>query len=359
MKKNIIAMAVAAAVAAPAAVMADTTLYGKIHTSIDVWGGDNVDNSDYSFASNSSRIGIKGKEDISDNLALIYQWENGLDWGGKAGSGLGGETRNTFVGFTGNWGTVIGGRHDTPFKSLGRKYDLFGDTIGDSRAIIRGTSASPTTAGFDERLDNVLAYATPDLGGFSAMGAYVTNWSGDDASAPTDINNEYDAYSLTAGYEIAGFMIDGGYEQHNIDDPNVAGISSEESAYRVGLGYKLGGFKVVGLYQQITDLGFQDDNDVEMWGVGGAYGFGKSTVKAQYYVADDTDNAVEDNGAELWAVGYDYKMSKQTSLYAAYGSMDADLAGTYELTKGTGHGERANFDGSDSNAFSVGLVHKF
>ena len=365
MKKNIIAMAVAAAVAAPAAAMADTTLYGKIHVSYDFWGGDTVSNSDYSLASNSSRIGIKGKEEISDNLALIYQWENGLDWGGEAGAGIGGETRNTFVGFTGNWGTAVAGRHDTPFKSLGRKYDLFKDTVGDARAITRRTGGA---TGFDERLDNVVAYVTPDLGGFHAMAAYVSNWSGDQASVGTttiggtpvgNINNGFDAYSITAGYELAGFTIDAGYEQHNAD-MTAAGVSDEESAYRVAAGYKMGGFKVVGLYQSIQDAGFTPDDDVDAWGLGGAYSFGKSTIKAQYYNAGEVDNT-NDTGADLWAIGYDYKLSKQTSIYAAYASMEAETnsAGFYELTAGTGHGERADFDGEDSSSFSVGLVHKF
>ncbi|KTG16977.1 hypothetical protein AUR63_02710 [Guyparkeria sp. XI15] len=333
--------------------MADTTLYGKIHASMDFWGGDNVDNSDYSLASNSSRIGIKGKEEISDNLSLIYQWENGLDWGGKAGSGLGGETRNTFVGFTGDWGTAIAGRHDTPFKGISRKYDMFKDAVGDSRAILRRTGGA---TGFDERLDNVVAYATPDLGGFHAMGAYVTNWSGDAASGANRINNEYDAYSITAGYEVGGFMIDAGYEVHNADF--AAPASDEESAYRVAGGYKIGGFKIVGLYQSITDAGFVDGADVDAWGAGASYSFGKSTVKAQYYTADDVDG-VDDSDADLWAVGYDYKMSKQTKVYAAYGSMESGANAGYELTAGTGHGERADFDGNDSNAFSVGLIHKF
>lgn len=317
MKKNIIAMAVAAAVAAPAAAMADTTLYGKIHASYDVWGGDTADNSDYSLASNSSRIGIKGKEAISDNLSLIYQWENGVDWGGEAGAGLGNETRNTFIGFTGNWGTAIAGKHDTPMKKVSRKYDLFGDTVGDSRAILRGRGANAAiggdTAGFDERIDNVVAYMTPDLGGFDATIAYISNWSGDDASGATRIDNEYDALSARAGYEIGGFMIDAAYEVHNRGGVVAANETDDESAYRVGAGYKFGGFKVVGLYQSISDLGFVDGADVDMWGLGGAYSFGKNTIKAQYYTADDVDGA-DDSDADLWAVGYDYKMRDRKSV---------------------------------------------
>ncbi|HHQ69140.1 MAG TPA: porin, partial [Halothiobacillaceae bacterium] len=72
MKKNIIAMAVAAAVAAPAAAIADTTLYGKIHVSTDFYGSDNESSNNYAISSNSSRIGIRGTEDIANNLALVY-----------------------------------------------------------------------------------------------------------------------------------------------------------------------------------------------------------------------------------------------------------------------------------------------
>ncbi|MFI9651462.1 porin [Guyparkeria halopsychrophila] len=371
MKKNIIAMAVAAAVAAPAAAIADTTLYGKIHASYDVWGGDTAENSDYSLASNSSRIGVKGKEAISDNLALIYQWETGIDFGGN-GDGIGDKVRNTFVGFTGGWGTVIAGRHDTPMKRVSRKYDLFGDTVGDSRAILRG-GANSQSVGFDERMNNVVAYMTPNMGGFDATIAYISNWSGDAASNTStngspdtkngtpvgSINNEFDAFSARAGYEMGGFMIDAAYEIHNAQTTTV-GLTDDESAYRIGAGYKMGGFKVVGLWQSISDFGFDDGNDVDFYGMGAAYSFGKSTIKGQYYVADDADigDFSRDSAADLWAVGYDYKMSKQTNVYAAYGSMTSEN-GSYELAKGTGHGERAAFTGEDSNAFSVGVVHKF
>ncbi|MCL7745260.1 porin [Guyparkeria hydrothermalis] len=374
MKKNIIAMAVAAAVAAPAAAMADTTLYGKIHASYDFWGGDNADDQDYSLASNSSRIGVKGKEEISDNLALIYQWETGIDFGGN-GDGIGDKTRNTFVGFTGDWGTAIAGRHDTPFKKVGRKYDLFGDTVGDSRAIIRTKNDSirvdtngdgvletyDSVDDWDRRTNNTVAYMTPDLGGFSAVLAYVSDWDNGD-----QINNEKDAYSISAGYEIGGFMVDAAYEVHNTEESADPAMTDDSSAYRVGAGYKIGGFKIVGLYQQISDVNFYDGADVDGYGVGAAYGFGNSTIKAQYYMHDDIDGT-EDTDADMWAVGYDYKLSKQTKIYAVYASMQTGDNMADSIAAATGHGEAPSFVGSDgttgfgadSNAFSVGVIHKF
>jgi len=363
MKKNIIAMAVAAAVAAPAAAIADTTLYGKIHVSYDFWGGDTVDSADYSLSSNSSRIGIKGKEAISDDLSLIYKWENELEWGGGDGGLKSSDTRNTYVGFTGGWGTVYAGAHDTPFKGVRGKYDLFGDTIGDARSILRGRSVESTGNNWDQRYNNTVAYITPDLSGFEATLAYISDTG-------NDLDNDGDAISANASYEIGGFGIIAGYEQHNRGE--VAGQEDSQSAYRVAAQYKMGGFKVMGLYQGVENVNFLTESqaetlgeyggDMDMWGLGGAYSFGKSTVKAHYFTASDVDS-VSDSGADLWAVGYDYKLSKQTKVYAAYASMSNERGiGSYAVGYKTGHGESAPSDGTlgnDSNAFSVGVVHKF
>ena len=393
MKKNLIAMAVAAAVAAPAAAMADTTLYGKIHASYDFFGGDTEDNKDYSLASNSSRIGVKGKEGISDNLSLIYQWEEEVDWGGS-GDGIGG-ARNTFVGFVGDWGTVIFGRKDTPFKGVRGKYDLFGDTIGDARAILRGRSVENDVAvtvgpdtttynaggnNWDQRYDNQIAYSTPDMGGFGATVAYISD-------ASNDLNNQYDAFSASASYEIGGFGIIAGYEQHNRGDDAYADLSAagynaedDQSSYRVAAQYKMDGFKVMGLYQSVNNVNFLTESqantiaanyntddpvyggDMDMWGIGAAYSFGKSTIKGHYFAASEVDS-VADSGADLWAIGYDYKLSKQTKVYAAYAAMSNESGiGSYAVGYKTGHGQTApsdGTDGNDNNAFSLGVVHKF
>ncbi|MDG4868694.1 porin [Guyparkeria sp. 1SP6A2] len=365
MKKNIIAMAVAASIAAPAAAIADTTLYGKIHASYDFWGGDVDDNADYSLSSNSSRIGIKGKEAISDNLSLIYQWENELDWGGDSEAGLkSSDTRNTFVGFTGGWGTMYAGAHDTPFKDVRGKYDLFGDTVGDARSILRGRSVETTGNNWDQRYNNTIAYITPDLGGLQATVAYVSD-------TEADINNNSDALSANVAYEVGGFGIIAGYEQHN--RVQVAGEEDSQSAYRVAAQYKMGGFKVMGLYQSVENVNYLTESqataqntyggDMDMYGAGAAYTFGKSTIKGHYFAASEVDS-MADTGADLWAIGYDYKLSKQTKVYAAYAAMSNESGiGSYAVGYKTGHGESAAIDnagnGNDNNAFSVGLVHKF
>lgn len=219
------------------------------------------------------------------------------------------------------------------------------------------------------------------MGGFSAMLAYSSDhgYGSSERLAKKSVtgvtesnlgatdNNNFDAYSISAGYEVGGFTIDAAYEQHNIGlvDTAPANVTDSEDAWRVGAGYTMGAFKVVGLFQQTNDAGFISGDERTTYGVGGAYSFGQSTVKAQYYVADDldTDAGNANDGGDLWAVGYDYKLSKQTSLYAIYAQTSNDANGTFQVASNSGHGDGYPTDGTevgyDTGAFSLGLIHKF
>jgi predicted porin len=77
MKKSTLALAVAAALATSAAV-ADTTLYGSARVSIDY---EDIDNgtSTWDVRNNSSRLGVRGEEDLGGGLSAIYQYEFGVD----------------------------------------------------------------------------------------------------------------------------------------------------------------------------------------------------------------------------------------------------------------------------------------
>jgi len=359
MKKHLIALAVAAAVAAPAA-MADTTLYGKAHISVDYLDSDVVagnDGSNIGVSSNSSRLGVKGVEKLSSGLSAIYQYEVTVNVSNNEEVGkddLFGNARNSFVGLTGGFGTVIAGIHDTPAKGVGRDYDLFGDQVGDSRNLIG--SKTGNGVGFDLRTANVVAYVTPNMGGFSATLAYVTDH---DAGILTDTydDNNQDAYSLSAKYKAKMFDIAAAYEAHNLDRA-AATPTDSESVVRVGAGVNFAGFRVQGLYQQATDAGFVVGKDQTVWGMGASYMFGKNKVKAQYFNAESYDTA-KDTGAAMWAVGYDYSLSKQTTVYAAYANTSNDDAAKYTVSKG-GHGDYLTpVVGGDASAFSVGVVHKF
>ncbi|MEA3640808.1 MAG: porin [Lamprobacter sp.] len=257
MQKKILTLAIAAAMAAPAAAMAEATLYGKLHVSIDyadvtdaavrgvdangnplaryyadpnsvnpdgtlnptsgpvyldasgnpiVAGGKDFKgwgisrgNTYIPGASRANRIGVKGSEDLGNGLKAIYQVEFGInlsDTNGNVASNSDSITyRNTFVGLAGNWGTALVGRHDTPLKISTGKLDLFSDTMADYNG----------TVGFDDiRADNVIAYISPSFSGFSFMGAIIAG-GGATAGAGANVNED----SLAGAWSLAGIYNNG------------------------------------------------------------------------------------------------------------------------------------------------------
>jgi len=144
MKKKLITLAVAstltAAVAVSAPAFADTsnvTVYGFANLSYDLT--DNGAVSANKVSSSQSRLGLKGSEDLGDGLSAVWQLEQGINID-NSGAGNGLATRNSFLGLSsGTAGTVLLGRHDTPYKIASRGFDVFADTIADNRSLMGGS----------------------------------------------------------------------------------------------------------------------------------------------------------------------------------------------------------------------------
>ena len=377
MNKKLIAIAIAGALAAPLAAQAEVSIYGTMDVSVESFNNDcdactgtapaglalldsSGDDSSVAASSNSSNIGFKGAEDLGGGMKAIWQAEAGVNVTDKNGGGNGWATRNTFVGLAGGFGTVIVGRHDTPYKTLGRKVDFFVNGIGDTRTLTN-------TDGQDARTDNTIAYITPNMNGLSAVIAYVTDVRG---NATDDSNN--DAYSFSINYANGPLFV--GVANQKISEDALGGNADAE-ATRVAASYKFGGLKVAGSWQSDKAVGAIDGADRDSWGLGAAYTMGNNTIKAQYYNMDELDN-VNDSGATKWAIGFDHAMSKQTTLYAAYAAVSNDDNSAIGVTgNGDGHGDTGpgSWVGTDGvnvyggmtdpggspSAFSVGIKHKF
>ena len=136
--KKLLAIAVAAALVAPAAAMAETTVYGKLHASY----GQIKDGSAKrtGVESHASRFGIKGSHALNNGLEATYGIEYGLNLDGDdgastQGSGIGSmgssdtnpgvNSRNQFVGLKGGFGEIRAGKHDTPAKLATAGQDVF------------------------------------------------------------------------------------------------------------------------------------------------------------------------------------------------------------------------------------------
>ncbi len=78
MKKSLLTIAVAATMVAPAIAMADATLYGNVHVSINAADNDiPTAQNKLDMTSNTSAIGVKGSEDLGDGMKALYKVEFG------------------------------------------------------------------------------------------------------------------------------------------------------------------------------------------------------------------------------------------------------------------------------------------
>jgi predicted porin len=303
---------------------------------------------------------------------------------------------------------VIFGRHDSPFKDVGRKLDIFGDTIGDTRALTRlqpvslnvlgvsvadiPVSGGAGLVGWDERLDNLIAYISPDFAGFKLFAAYSTDIQRETQTAvvipgvlelspyrsflPAPDNNDADAWSASLTYETGPFFAAVAYEGHSfivdqIDPVTGAIISSDEEdedGWRVGGGVTFGPAKVGAMWQHTsTDFNpFEEDvdNDRDVWNVFGQFAFGATNIGLQWTRADESD--LEDDGANLYSLGLFHNLSKRTQVYAMYSYLDNDEDAFFALAGGGGHGDTyfPSFDNDDMEfedvqAASVGVIHSF
>jgi len=222
-------------------------------------------------------------------------------------------------------------------------------------------------ATWDLRPDNVIAYISPNMNGLTGAVAYVTN-----TNAGAALSNSVTALSAMGTYETGPLMVGLGYEKHNLS--NLGGGISDEKAYRLVGGYSFGDFKVTALYQKIADAldtvhgGAEANTDRKTWGLGGAYKMGATTLKLQYYKADDKTSCGTGvdcgaTGANMVALGADYSLSKRTTAYVAYAKTNNDsnaTGGASFSAFGGGHGDNpGTVAGKDPSGFAVGMKHSF
>ncbi|MDO9012464.1 MAG: porin [Gallionella sp.] len=394
MQKKIIALAIAAAFAAPAA-FADTsnvTVYGVANVSYDMTKtGSAVAATSFSsnkVSSNTSRLGLKGTEDLGDGLSAIWQIESlvNIDNSNAAGNTIG--SRNTFAGLSSKTaGTVLLGRHDTPYNLSNRKYDLFADGMADNRSIMGGgrssVQATTTTAAivntvgasFNGRQPEVIAYISPAFNGLTGAIAYVAGAETQTLASQT----KGSAWSLAALYGNGPISANFGYETHTLGSAGsgtlgfntgtpvaasaLAGL--KETAWTISGGYKVEAFELNAIYEKTSDnfgvlAGTPGTN---VLGHRAYYLSGKYNVSANDAVklayANAGSNASVNTGATQISLGYDHSLSKRTTVYAAYTKLSNDTVGVYVLSgNGTG-APTVGGAGAKPSAISLGMKHTF
>lgn len=370
MQKKIIALAVASALVAPAA-FADTSnvnVYGVANVSYDLVSVKNAAGTGAStnrVSSNTSRLGLKGSEDLGDGLSAVWQIESTINidaagTGGTTGSAAIGTgntlgNRNTFAGLSSStMGTVIMGRHDTPYNIATRKFDVFTDGIADNRSLMGGNGGTAGAA-FDGRQPDVIAYISPVLSGFTGAIAHLNLAETNSLTTQAKAS----AWSMAGMYTMDAFYGSLAYEVHNLD---TVAAGAKESATKFGFGYTQDAIAVGFAYEKTSDNLTAGANTFghSAYYLSGKYSFGNDAVKAAYTSVGDLGGAAN-TGATQLSLGYDHSLSKRTTVYALYTTLKSDtLSVGYGLANtSTGAVNTAPGANGTASAFSFGMKHTF
>jgi predicted porin len=360
MQKKIIALAIASALTAPALAFADATVFGTANLSVDRVNDGNANSSSANqLNSNTTVLGVKGAEDLGNGMSAIWQMAGTVDLDNSNNRPFTFD-KETFVGMSSaSMGTLLAGRHDTPYKMATRNLDLFDGNIADNRG---NQSTSPTFgnanmmgAGHDATLSNTLLYLSPSMSGFSVAAATVFgaesaganaskgslySLAGMYAQGPIYATLAYD--TIKFGSAGTGALGAGGTSVLGAGGTNGA-VDDKATAFKVGGSYTMDAFMADAVIERITNttaIGGVESKGTNLY-LGGKFNVSSTdAVKAAITKRGSTTGATND--AKQYSVGYDHDMSKMTTVYALYTKLTDNTAGA-----------------ADPSALSVGIRHGF
>jgi len=364
MQKKIIALAIAGLASTAAFAQTNVTIYGSVDYGYSyrydnmTSGNRNISGIDGGQAQ-GNRLGFKGVEDLGNGLKAVFLLESGFfgDTGVDHTSGSM-FSRQAYMGLTGGFGTLIGGRLYTPHFSFVGAIDPFGaGTVGQYRNVY----GKDVDGLMDPvRVDNAVAYVSPSFGGFTLTGAYSNNAAGQEDGVSNARNNT--VYALLGRY-TAG-PVDVGLNLHRIaagSTPAFSGVKYIDNA-TLGGTFDAKVVKIAALYSYnlLDQTAAGSDVRIENWMVGATVPLGKFAVKASYMFSDG--NTAAGGNAQQFALGANYSLSKRTDLYTAYSFIDNDNASRNGVIVGrriADVGDASNSGLGAQQGFQVGVRHLF
>jgi predicted porin len=294
MNKNVMALAVAGVLAAPAAALAQVEIGGGInllyyqHDS----KNKNVASKTDIMDSSESELAIRGEDKLGGGVSVWFQCATSIDgiFNGNSVATAGMCTRNSALGFKGGFGNFFMGNWDTPSKLVqnsirgwfsgtnalygGGATLLWGGSSSGAANPLQTVVASPVIAGATgaatanggaqaysmyRRQANSINYHSPNWGGFTLQAAYS---AGNEATGIPDTANpklKPRLAGIAGNFNLGGLWIGAAYEQHKDYNPGNTTQGNGASQYGgakdnnavVGVGYTFAGrFKLRGAYSE-------------------------------------------------------------------------------------------------------------
>jgi predicted porin len=341
--KSIAIAASLAALSASAAAQSSVSLYGVVDVGFrHVKNGDASLNAITSNGNNTSRVGLRGIEDLGDGYKASFTLESGLNPDSGSSSDLTRFwNRRSTISLIGGFGEVRIGR-DYSVTYLGYEdYDVWSD-IGIT-SVGKFDSSLGTARDTAVRSDNQVLYISPSTwGGFYARAA----------AAPGEgvAGKKYSA--ARGGYANGPVDVSVTYGQ-----TTVAPVRGDDKYKTIegGAAYDFRTVKVSGYYSRSQFAGLRVANAY----IGLQVPVGAGIVRASYInsnLSGITSAGVDTNrnDAHQFAIGYLHNMSRRTAVYTNVSFVTNKGASAVAIDKSV-----TLAPGRNSSGFDLGMRHIF
>lgn len=328
--------------------------------------------------------GIQGMEDLGSGMKAHFGLEAGFDadtgamktYSGNPGSAsptaTGGASVNglfnkrSFVGVSGNFGSISLGRDYTPLYWVSvatdpLKLEMFGNT--QEALLLSGTGSDRYG-----RASNAVFYVSPKLGGFQtrvmySLGSESGGYSGvaSPTTAPPKDANHFSSVSFS--YAMAGWVISGAAQQLKL--PLVTGsgnsaVFTGATATRrdliIGTKYNFGDYSLGAGYLSVKQPTSTADGS-DIW-LGGTAALGTGTVLVEVQRLRQNTATMAEKRATVFSLSYVHPLSKRTSLYASFGELNNNSIGAFALASNDGT-IAAGAAGAKVKGLATGIRHRF
>jgi predicted porin len=356
---------------------------------------------------NSSRVGLRGTEDLGNGLKAIFQIETGVNIDSGSNTGQGGQTnassgfwasRDSFVGIDSNFGRVTFGRQSV-YWANGVNAQFAANYINTEIPWTNGTQLGRISAqgSTPARVSNMLQYTTPTFAGLNGTLSYspnaqeavqgegtgTTNCSGLPGTGTASCKSDGYLWGATVRGTWGPFYAQVDFADVNGNTPTNGAPRGDGQAWKAGAswGYMPGArVGVIWVYTKNNNAfsaaaaalnGFTPGDSVNQsgWTINWEHTFGNFQVMAQYGWTNDIkdcDNAIiscSNSKSRGYMVGGRYLLSKRTWLFASYNYIDnkdnnfADYTGGAQTSTVSSAGNVPW--GADPQILALGIFHQF
>jgi predicted porin len=413
MQKKLLTIAVAGALGAPGAALAQSSVevYGTVHMSfnnVKFSGVGTVQStSKWDVANHASNYGLRGRESLGGGMTAWFQIEQNAPLERSNNVAITPASRNSAVGIQGAFGNVFVGQWTTPWADLDGLWSVgtvggwgpVTSTIGRRETTgaapnpycvnghLSGGTATTGTApvcdaveggggvghAFWRRVSQAVFYQSPVINGLQYKVAYQTN-EGRTASGASIGGSAFGStanpslwshsvqWSGMGGAARVGF----GYDRH----AEFTSANNTDIGWTIKGGYNFGVIDLGLAYEKMTYKSGSGDCGGTGWAVAVAFPVASGAIRGSWSKASDLNDigcpgatpAARNNGATQMNIGYEHRFSKRTQVGVGYARIDNDPAGVHNWTglpPNSGGVVNGPVAGQDIRTLFVSMTHRF